>query len=330
MEIDNLWLALVGAVIIGVVLFDVVTTTVGVGVGRGPLSDGVARITRRLSHVGRPSHRRLQVAGVLGAAAVPAVWVLLTWLGFALMFLADDDAVLVAASQEPAAGIGRMAYAVGSLAGAGATLVAGTETWELVNNLAAIVGLVLMTLGLTYLFQVITSVKDERSMATRMTALGSSPSEAVAAALPAPDLGTLPSQLTSIASNLSDAAQGHLALPMLELFHTRDRGNAVPVGLATYDDILTLLEHALPEVHAPVVRTGRRAVADFLSTLTLVEDADTVPPLPSLAPLRAVSDDVVDDDTFAQRCRGDEDRRRRLLSYLQAERWSWDDVVDPR
>ncbi|MBW3619139.1 MAG: hypothetical protein KY461_02750 [Actinobacteria bacterium] len=328
MEIDNLWIAVVGAAVVVIVVFDVVTTTVGVGVGRGPLSDAMARITRTLSHLGRPSHRRLQVAGVLGAAAVPVMWTLLVWLGFAVMFLADDDAVLVASSQEPAAALGRIAYAAGALAGAGASLVAGTETWELVNNVAAIVGLALLTLGLTYLFQVVTSVKDERAMATHMTALGSSPSEAVAAALPAPGLGTLPSQLTAIASDLSDAAQGHLTLPMLELFHAQDRRSAVPVGLATYDDILTLLQHALPEEHAPLVRTGRRAVDDFLSTITLVEDADAVPPLPSLGPLRAVRDDVVDDDTFAQRCRGDEDRRRRLLSYLQAERWSWDDVVE--
>lgn len=327
LEIDHLWMALVGVAVLAFVLADVVTTTLAVGAGRGPLSDLVARATKRVSRVGGANHRTLQVSGVLGAAAVPVVWVALTWLAFAIMFLADDDAVVVASSQAPAAALGRIAYAAGGLAGAGASLVAGTETWELVNNVAAIVGLGLVTLGLTYLFQVVTSVKSERAMASRIAALGSSPVEAVAAAHRCGDLGTLPSQLLSIASELASAAQGHLALPLLELFHSPDRDSAASVNLARFDEMLSIIAHALPDEHVPLVRSGRVAVDDFIGTIGLRREHAPAPPVPSLAPLRAVGADVVDDDTFRRRFAAESERRSRLRTYVESELWTWEDVA---
>lgn len=330
MEIDHLWLALLGAAVIAVALFDLVVTTLSVAAGQGPLARVVAGGVSGLARAGTLGHRQLRRLGIVGAISMPVVWVALTWTGFALMFLADDDAVLVAASQEPAAALGRIAYAAGGLAGAGASLVAGTETWELVNNIAAIVGLAIMTLGLTYLFQVVTSVKSERSTSSMIDALGRSPAEAVAVALRAPGMGTFPQQLTDIAAGISSTAQGHLALPMLRFFHSAEPDTAVPVNLARYDDILLILDHALPDGHAPTVRAGRHAVEAFLATLRLPEPDGAIPPVPDLAPLRAVRDDVVDDATFAERCRDDASRRARLLAYVASERWSWDDVATPR
>lgn len=328
MEIDQLWLALVGALVVAAVVWDLLATTLAVGLGRGRITDAVVRSIRWLSRRGDPTHRRLALAGVLGAAAVPAVWILLLWLGFSLTFLADDDAVVVASTQEPASTLGRIAFAAGGLAGAGASLVAGTATWELVNNLAAIVGLALVTLGLTYIFQVVTSVKNERATASNVTALGPSPSEAVAAALAAPGLGTLPLQLAAIAERISDAAQGHLTLPMIQLFHGEEADSNVGLNLARFDEIVTLLAHAVPEDHTPTVWAGRQAVDGFLSTQDLVRrDVGEVPPLPSLAPLRAVRDDVVDDATFAARCEQEAERRARLHTFVRSELWTWDDVL---
>lgn len=329
LEIDHLWLVLLGVVVLVVVLVDVITTTLAVGAGRGPLSDLVAQTTKRLSHLGRASHRRLQVAGVLGAVAVPVLWVVLTWVAFTLMFLADDDAVLVAASGAPAAALGRLAYAAGSLSGSGASLVAGTETWELVNNVAAIVGLALMTLGLTYLFQVVTSVKSERAIASRIAALGASPAEAVAAALRDGDLGALPGQLLTIAGDLASVAQGHLALPMLELFHSTDRDSSASVNVARFDEMLSIIRHISPDEHLPTVRSGRKAVDDFLRTITITRDDAGTPPLPSLAPLRSTGAEVIDDEAFAQRMAEGSERRARLRAYVEAERWTWDDVAGP-
>lgn len=326
MEIDTPALALLGALLVIGVLADVVWTTIGVGSGRGPLSDRVAHLVWRAGRVGRAGHRRLQVLGVVVAIAVPAAWVVLTWLGFALLFLSDDDAVLVAVSQEPTTALGRVAYAAGGLAGAGAALVAGTETWALVTNVSALVGLGLLTLSLTYLFQVVSAVAAERSALSRLASLGPSPAETVRAALQGEDLGTLPWQLTTTADAVSRAAQQHLALPLLQFFHSPDASASTSLNLARFNEVLDLLEHGLQRSLAPTVSAGRQAVDGFLATLRLGDPSPEAPPLPPLDPLREVADDVVDDDAFATAMAAEEPRRERLHAFLAQDGWTWDDV----
>lgn len=213
------------------------------------------------------------------------------------------------------------------MAGAGAGLVAGNAAWQLVNNVSAIAGLILVTLSLTYLLQVVTAVVRERSVASEIAGLGSSAQEVVAGALRAPGLGTLPIQLVSIAEGLSRVSQDHLALPVLQFFHSAAKESSAPVNVARFDEVLTLLDEALVDDHGPTVRNGRAAVDAFLATLRLRQQA-APPPVPSLATLRAAHDDIVDDATFTAALAGLEDRRSRLRVFLEAERWTWADV-DP-
>lgn len=326
MEIDTPVLALLGAAIVAMAVADLVWTTLAVGAGRGPLANRVAEGVHRVGRVGEASHRRLKVLGVLVSAAVPATWLLLAWAGFALMFLSDDDAVLVAAGQAPAGALGRIAYAAGSLAGAGAALVGGTETWVLVNNVSALTGLTLVTLSMTYLFQVVTAVAGERATMSQISALGPQPGEAVRRAFETEELGTFPIQLVAVADAVSLAAQRHLALPMLQFFHSDDRSTSVALNLARFDEVITILEHGAPQTMAPIVAAGRGAIESFLATVRVPTAQVEAPPPPDLSPLRAVTTAVVDDAAFAERVDRDRDRRVRLHAYVLHEGWDWRDV----
>lgn len=326
MELDRPLLLVAGAALVLLTLLDLVWTTVGAGGGRGPIANAVARVLSALGHAGAPSHRRLRITGVVIAVAVPVAWLVLTWAGFSLMFLADDQAVVSAASQQPSSALGRVAYAAGGLAGAGASLVAGSEAWELVNNVAAMVGLGLVTLALTYLFRLVTSVAFERTTSSQIAALGESPSDAVAAALATPDLGTFPLQVVTIAGRISQIAQDHLTLPMLQFFHSSDPDTSISLNVARYDEIISLLEHAVPADLEPTIRAGRSAVEDFERTLDLDDSDVEPPPPPPLDRLRAVRDDLPDDAGFAEDLEPAADRRRRLRAFVEQEAWSWDDV----
>jgi hypothetical protein len=328
-EIDTPVVAALGALVVAGTLADVVRTTIGVGSGRGPLSDHLAHGLWSLAKRAGAGHRGLRAAGVVIAVAVPVLWLLLTWAGFALVFLADDDAVVVAATQEPTATLGRIAFAAGGLAGAGAGLVAGTETWQLVNNVSALVGLGLVTLSLTYLFQVVTAVTSERSAVSRLAALGPAPEDILRRALTAPGLGSLPLQLVGIADAVSLAAQQHLALPLLQFFHSADRSTSVPLNLARLDDALSLLEHGLATPAGPTVAAGRRAVDAFVGTLRLTGPLPDVPPLPLLVALRDAAEHTVGDDAFAAAMEDEAERRQRLHAFVLQEGWAWDDLRRP-
>lgn len=292
MEIDTPLLAVLGAAVVLATFADLVWTAVAVGERRGPVSDAVARGVTTIGTSGAAGHRRRRVTGVVTAVAIPAAWLLLLWAGFALMFLSDDDAVLVSTSQQPVGGLGRLAYAAGALAGAGAGLIAGTETWQLVNNVAALSGLALVTLSLTYLMQVISAVVDERSVMSQVAALTVGGDRVTTT-----NGGTWPLQLVMIAQAISTAAHRHLAFPMLQYFHSSSATASAPVNLARYDLLLDDHERRSPDDEA-TVRTGRSAVEEFLGTLRLEVDAPTP------------------------------DRRERLRAFVTQEGWSWDDVTD--
>lgn len=288
MEIDTPALAALGVVVVVAAFADLVWTAIAVGQRRGPISDAVARSVSALGRMRDAGHGRRRAAGVVTAVAIPTVWLVLLWAGFALMFLADDDAVLVSASQQPVGALGRIAYAAGGLAGAGAGLVAGTETWQLVNNVAALSGLALVTLSLSYLMQVISAVVNERSTMSQIAGLTEASGDPAEGA-------TLPMQLVLIGQGVSTAAQRHLAFPMLQYFHSSSPSSAAAVNLARYELMLDHHEQRTNGDDATLL-AGRAAIADFLGTLRL-DDA---------------SEDM--------------DRRARLEAFLHQEEWTWDDV----
>lgn len=320
----------VGAMIVVAIMLDVVWTTIAVGGGRGVVANAVGWKVASLGRLGSPGHRRLQIVGVLVAAAIPATWLLLVWGGFSLIFLADTSAVVDSVTQKPTSALGRIAFAAGGLAGAGAGLIAATPGWQLVNNLSAIVGLILVTLSLTYLLQVVNAVAAERATFSQVSALGSGPVDAVLAALPAPGLGTLPLQVVTIANGISQAAQDHLTLPVLQFFHSPDRDSAAAVNLARFDETITVLDAAQPSSHEPTVRAGRDAVDSFLATLRLGAHNLDAPPPPTFAGresppgLGADSGQRLADAAAAQH-----HRRARLRAFVEQEGWSWGDVTSP-
>lgn len=295
MEIDTPLLTLVGACLVVVTFLDVAWTAIAVGGRRGPISDTVSRAVATIGQAGRPSHRRRARVGALTAAAVPLAWVLLLWAGFALMFLSDGEAVVVAASQQPTGALGRVAYAAGGLAGAGAGLQAGTETWQLVNNVAALAGLALVTLGLTYLMQVVSGVVSERSTMSEIAALAAAPDDK---APPATDRGDqLPWLLLLVAEGISTAAQRHLAFPMLQFFHSASPSTSASVNVMRFAALLDDLDRQDPAGHATVLRVGRSAIDEFLGTLRLPA------------------------------AHGTTDRGRRMEAFLHQEGWSREDVT---
>lgn len=224
--------------------------------------------------------------------------------------------------------LGKVAYAAGGLAGAGASLVAGSEPWQLLNNVSALVGLALFTLGLAYVIQVVNGVARERTVASQIAALGDNAVDAVAAAATASGLGTFPIQLASIASELSRVAHDHLTLPLLQFFHSPRATSSIAVNLARFDDILSVLEHGGVGQHQSVVRSGRDAVDSFLHTIDVRGGTSAVPPAPTLDALRDAVSYTPGDTVFAERLTELSGRRARLHAFVVQEGWQWRDVSD--
>lgn len=318
---DRPWLAAAGGLIVVVVLVDVVWTAIAVSGGRGPLTDLLAKVLWR-SASGRRSHRVLRLAGLSILIGLLLTWVVGLWVGWSLVFFGDARSVVDASTQVPADALATIAYAAGALAGAGAGFTAASGGWQLANNVAALCGLALVTLAISYLVQVVSATTHKRAIAVHIAGLGAGPAEIVARGAGQPSLGAVGSQVTSLTTQLAVIARQHLALPVLHYLHVADARASIELAIARLDEALTIIEAGLQADHRAITAPARLAVDEYLATLPTPTAGVAAPPPPSVGPL---VDEGVDIDIarLHERVAALGDRRIALHALVQANGWDW-------
>ncbi len=325
--------ALVGVAILVVVWFDVLWTTLSPSGGGGPL---VAPLNQRLWRValavGHGRHGFLQRAGLAVALSGVAVWILLIWLGWTLVFLGDELAVLVTRTLAPAS-LGGRVYFVGytlTTLGNGDFQPSGL-LWQVLTVATAFNGMAVVTLSVTYFVPVVSAVIQRRQTAVHLFGLGQTPEEIVVGAWQS-SWQSLEGHLDSLTPQLSLLGQRHLAYPVLHYFHDADRGASLPIAVAVLDDALTLLLSGVSEDARPdtlTLRTARSGVSALLDALraAFISPSDQPPAPPSLEALRRVGIPTVDDHTFHAALSELTLRRRTLRGFVENDGWSWDDFA---
>lgn len=332
-----------GLAIVVVVLVDVLWTTLAVGAGGGPITDKISTYLWSLIPRGHGprQHRLLQVLGIVVTLTVLTLWIVALLAGWLLVFTSAPDAVVNASTGQPADFWSRLyfsGYTIFTL-GIGDYRPSG-GLWQILTVLATGSGLFLVTLAITYLVSVMSSAVQKRQLASQIFALGRSPHDIVARAWDGTQLRALDSHLQSLAPVIASMAQRHLAYPVLHYFHSVERNSATAPSIAMLDELLTLLEHGIAEDRRParlVTAPVRDAVSEFLDALSSVFRSmarrlpEDPPAVPALCPLRECGVPTVAEEEWRENVDELADRRTKLLAFVAADRWHWDDVwqVDP-
>lgn len=322
-------LAILGITLLLAAVVDILWTTLWIDGKAGPLT---GRLTSTLWGLVRGSALGRRQRNLFGPAILSltiGVWVFLLWAGWTLLFALDAGAIVSANDQAPAGWVERL-YFVGYTLftlGNGDFKPAGS-LWQLATVLLSASGLVLLTLVITYVGAVISAVVAKRSVASQISALGSSAGSLVAGGWNGRDFHSLDLPLNTLASQLAKTTEQHYAYPILHNYRAQRGTKSPAVALAVLDEALTLLRFGVPEECRPnpvVLASTRVAVAEYLDTLreSFVEPAPTAPPLPDLAHLRQSGIPTVADETFVAATGGLEERRRQLLGLVQDAGWSW-------
>lgn len=325
-EVDHGWLLALGLFVVSLTALDVAWTAVAAAAGRGPLSTVVAEAAWRLFTVGNVSRRRRQIAGYLIVVTLPVTWALLLVCGFSLLYFSGDRPIVDANRPGPVTPVAVVAYAVGGLAGAGAGFTASSGFWELVNNVSALAGLAFFTLVITFVVRVVTADARGRSAASQIAGLGSDPVEVVDRALREGNPVSVDHQVVTLSGSIAQVAQDHLTLPVLRYLQPVSAESSTQRSVVFFDEVLTLLDSALPEQRPLLVASGRSAVDDYLSTLRLSRDGIGSPPTPDLDRLRDGPGSVVSQQEFDRRLDRLTARRSELGALLRRAGWSWEDV----
>lgn len=327
----TLLLALAGAALIVLTTVDVLTTTVSVGRGAGPvtrvLSRGLWGSARSLS----TNHTTLRRAGVSVLLISIAAWLLLIWTGWTLIFSASPSAVIDATTGAPAT-IGQRIYYAGYTIftlGNGDYRPVG-DVWRLATVLAVANGFAVLTLAITYLVPVVSAATEKRQLAAHLHALGSTPQGLLLEGWDGVGFDVLGRDLGGLGPQLLLHQERHLTYPVLHYFHSGTPDTAAPLRLAALDEALTIAQHGLPEHLRPSDRRLtllRQALTAYLEvTGQYLSIGDDLAPPPTLQPLRAAGVPTVDDETFAASIVPLNERRRRLLALVQHDAWRWDDL----
>ncbi len=323
-----------GLVIVVAALVDLTWTTMAAGSGPGPLTGRLAPLVWRvalLAHRRRPSHELLSTAGVSIVFAVLATWITLVLVGWWLVFLSSDSALVKTSDGAQADAVGRLyftGYTVFTLGNG--DYRPGGGVWQLATVAATGTGLVLITLAITYLVPVASAVAQRRQLASYIASLGDTAEDLVVRSWTGDGFGSLPQHLVALAPLIHGAGQRHLTYPVLHYFHSTGRESAAAPNLTVLAQALALLRYGVaPAVRpdAAAIDTVDRALDGFLDTLAnayISTGHDALPP-PDISQLRAAGIPTASDAEYAAATAATEHRRQLLAGFLADDGWpsSW-------
>ncbi|MEP0546345.1 MAG: potassium channel family protein [Rhodothermales bacterium] len=325
-------LLLAGIALLLLVLLDALWTTLAPH-GAGPVTKGLARglwsLALAVHRAAGGTHRLLAVVGPALLFLAFLWWVAGLWTGWVLVFESADGSVARAQTGEPA-DLASTVYFVGfTLFTMGnGDYVPTTDGWEIATAVAALSGLFVVTLAITYLVPVVSAVAAKRKLAAHLDDLGRSPVEIVLTAWDGSGFSSFEQHLGQIIPELEMHTQRHLAYPVVHYFHSTERRTAAGPAIVAFAEALGLLSHAVaPDVRpAPAVLVpAHRAVEGYLGTLRrgFVTAAADPLPHPSLQDLADAGIPVVDAGEFDQAQRADAQEGRLLHALVRDTGWDW-------
>lgn len=227
-------LFLLGFAVTAAVVFDFLKTTIGMA-GLGPLtlrlSDRLWRVAQRVvPRIEGPERPRYTDAvGPVIVSLVALMWITLNCLGYTLMFAASD--ALVDKAGEPAGVIERVAFAGVSLSTLGASIVdPGNGWWNALAMVAAVNGMIVLTLSVSFVMNVLQTTAAARALALRVGALDAR-SEAM-------DRPALEAGLAALGPALAHVVMELRGAPIVGYFCTRERAINFALAVLTLCDLV--------------------------------------------------------------------------------------------
>ncbi len=324
-------LAVAGLALIALAAGDAIATAIRVGRRGGPVTRLVAGVLwRALSKLRRPQSRRapLSLAGLLVTLAVIFFWIMAMVTGWFLVFSSAPDSILEPHTDRPASGWARLNFAASMVFGGSTDLRPSAPLWQACSWGASGSGLMLISLFITYLILLSTAVSQKRQLARVISAFGRTPADILVKGWSERNFKLLQDWLISLTPMLARLVEHHHTFPMLHFFHTADRDAAVGPSIAVLNDAILLLSGAVSEQVRPsdlALDPPRTVIATLLSTIpeAYLHTAAEPPPEPHLGALDHHGIPHQPPDEINAAFAGAAYHRRRLLSLVLHEGWTW-------
>ncbi|WKN42179.1 potassium channel family protein [Tunicatimonas pelagia] len=325
----------IGVALVGFAIYDFAVTAY-IPSGEGPVS---GRINQAVFSIffwlaGRDGRdARLQYVGLAIIFTLSFTWIAMIWTGFVCIFHAFPESVLQGQNKTPT-DLFEKIYHVGytlSTLGIG-DYVPGNNFWRVATALVSFLGLVTITMSITYLVPVVSNAIQKRSLSLYIAGLGESPEQIVINSFNGENFKGIDNQLPDLASMIFTYAQNHLAYPILHHMHNANPSENIVLKLAALDEALTIFQFHVPE-HLRPDKLGlqliRRALTTYLKTVKHVNESDYPPPyakfhiIEEYTGIQLLNTEGSARDALYESL---EPRRMLTLGHLYADGWEWEDM----
>lgn len=311
-------------------IMDLIWTTLWVDGGAGPLSKRVAHGTWRLLE--KLSGRRKKLLTLVGPVILIVTlltWVMLMWAGYTLFFAGSTGSIVDTQNLGPIGWMDRIYFTGYTIF----TLGIGDFSpkpgfWQLVTALGSGIGILFLTLGASYVINVVGAVVEKRSFARSITGLGMSSEEILRSAWNGKDFHQLDLLLINASADISKLTQQHQAYPLLHYYHSETPQEASAVGVAILDDLMSILHYGLKDkdsVNTILVQETRSTIETYLDTLTsaFVKPSATEPERPDIKLLEDTTIPFVKEEAFMRDLDTLSRRRQKLLGAVRSDNHEW-------
>ncbi len=346
-DISQVTLFTLGFAIYALVMWDVLKTTLSLH-GSGPLTNLIVGATNKLisappAKFGEDTNRSAVVfffarySGLLLTSILFVMWFVGLTVSLTLVLASTADSVTQNTDGSGVDLFERLYFVAASVTTAGfGDYVPNGNGWRFFTIVTATSGLIVTTLGISYVINLIGAVVNQRQLARSIVNLGTTPTDILSAFYDTQGFAPFGDSLQSIGDSILLHVQHHLAYPMCHYVRADDNRNCLPAALAVFDETLTVLLYEVPKVYQPNLGhlfLARRAVSAYLENLRdiYIDEADEAPPWPELTFLMTKWRIVPagrERDLSENERESIRHRRRLLRAAVQSQGLSWDNLVE--
>ncbi len=335
----SILILILGIAVVVSTLLDILYTVLapsGSGLVTGKLTHWMWRLVLNISGF-KGEGKFLSNVGVFILMFIVIIWVLLLWVGNAMIVYSDPYALYnsteTAYQTDFVSKLYFSGYVLSAMGHGDYSPV--SDFWKTYTALGSFTGVIFISLAISYLIPVIEAVSSKRLFSLKIDAMGKSPENILAKHWQSDDFEFLIEQLNELQSSIFQLSQQHLAYPVIHYFHSNNRYESSAIGMARIDETITILYAILSQqgkFHQMDKLDGiRKSITYFLSTLKggYINPCRDMPVVPDCSGLdKRNFFTSIDYQLIRDYCEKETKRRKMLLAYVQNDAWKWDDVVN--
>lgn len=296
---------------IGLMMFffltvDILWTTLWVDKGAGPLTNWVtSAIWNILKQIGK-ERTLLKLAGPLILICILGLWVMIAWVSCFLIFNFFSNPLINTIDNRTLNSLDLFHFTGYTLFTLGnGEFAPAPGAMQILSGLVTGYGMIILSLGISYVLGVIDGVVQKRSVASDISALGESSEALLLTSFNGTHFYDLSSYMNSLSSELGLVTAKQKAYPLMNYYHIEDTQKSISYMLPILTDSLYVLKFGLShdqEINKPIVIKSLSAIDDYLSSST-TESPQTQktfksPALPDYKTLKEGGLPLIDRDQF--------------------------------